>query len=175
MIGKHEFHLGKYLPQVIDEIGGDIDFVILDTVHYLPGEVLDFIAVLPYLKADAVVALHDVALNYYERPGWTNAYCTGVLFGAVTADKFLNFLPNVNGNTLFRYPNIAAFQINEQTRANIDQVFLSLLINWNYLPQPGELHLYRAHYQRHYSKELIDIFNETINMNLCNMVMDSYR
>ena len=31
--GTHEFHLGKVLPQVIDEIGGEIDFMILDTVH----------------------------------------------------------------------------------------------------------------------------------------------
>jgi len=47
--GTHEFHLGKVLPQVIDEIGGGIDFVVLDTVHKLPGEVLDLLAMLPYL------------------------------------------------------------------------------------------------------------------------------
>lgn len=174
MSGEHKFHLGRYLPQVIDEIGGDIDFVILDTVHYLPGEILDFVAMLPYLKDGAVVVLHDVADNHYERPAWTNAYCTGVLFSAVTAEKFLNFIPTGCGNTFFRYPNIAAFQVSEQTRANIDQVFLSLVINWNYVPQPGELQLYRAHYQRHYPKELVDIFVETIRMNLCNMIMASY-
>lgn len=162
------------MPQVIDEIGNEIDFVILDTVHYLPGEILDFLAMLPYLKEGAVVVLHDVADNHYERPGWTNAYCTGVLFSAVTAEKFLNFIPTGCGNTFFRYPNIAAFKVNEQTRTNIDQVFLSLVINWNYVPQPGEIHLYRAHYQRHYPKELIDIFVETIRMNLCNMIMASY-
>lgn len=43
LCGTHEFYLGKYLPQVIDEIGGNIDFVILDTVHYTPGELLDFL------------------------------------------------------------------------------------------------------------------------------------
>lgn len=48
--GKHEFHLGKFLPQIIDGIGGNIDFVILDTRHTMPGEGLDFLAVLPYLK-----------------------------------------------------------------------------------------------------------------------------
>ena len=37
LIGNHEFYLGNYLPQVINKIGGDIDFVILDTVHSLPG------------------------------------------------------------------------------------------------------------------------------------------
>lgn len=37
----------------------DIDFLILDTVHDAPGEILDFLAFLPYLADDAVVVLHD--------------------------------------------------------------------------------------------------------------------
>lgn len=174
LCGKHEFYLGKYLPQVIDEIGGDIDFVILDTVHFMPGEILDFIAVMPYLKEGALVVLHDVADNHYERPNWINAYCTGVLFSVVTAEKFLNFIPKGCGNTFFRYPNIAAFKINEHTRANIDQLFLSLVINWNYSPKPAELKFYLTHYRRHYPKQLVDIFVEMIRMNLCNIIMTPY-
>lgn len=172
--GKHEFHLGKYLPQVIDGIGGEIDLAIIDTVHFMPGEILDFLAVLPYLKDGAVVVLHDVALNHYDRPTWTNAYCTGVLFSAVTAEKFLNFVEQEYEKVAFSYPNIAAFQINEQTRENIDQVFLSLMINWNYPPHPNEINLYRAHYRRYYPKELLEIYNEAVKMNLYNLLMTSY-
>ncbi|MBQ4402827.1 MAG: class I SAM-dependent methyltransferase [Selenomonadaceae bacterium] len=68
--GTHEFHIGKVLPQIIDEIGGDIDFVILDTVHNLPSEVLDFIAMLPYLKVGAVVVLHDVSDKKFLSSGY---------------------------------------------------------------------------------------------------------
>ena len=173
LCGKHEFHLGKYLPQVIDNIGNKIDFVILDTVHFVPGEILDFIAVLPYLKDGAVVVLHDVALNYYERPAWTNAYCTGLLFSAVTAEKFLN-LQTDDDKSKFVYPNIAAFQINEQTRRNIDQVFLALSINWFYMPKPDEMQIYLAHYQRFYPSDLRKIFVEILKMNLENMVIGSH-
>lgn len=129
---------------------------------------------MPYLKIGAIIVLHDIALNQYDQPQFINAFATGVLFSAVSAEKFLNFLPNDNGNAFFRYPNVAAFQVTRQTVKNINQVFLSLLITWNYIPQQGELRLYRAHYQRYYPKELVDIFVETIKMNLCNMIVTPY-
>ena len=169
--GKHEFYRGKFLPQVIDEIGGDIDFVILDTMHIMPGEGLDFLAVLPYLKAGAVVVLHDVSLNQFE--GFSNAHATTVLFSSVTAEKFLNFVQG-DANSKFTYPNIAAFQINEQTVKNIENVFLTMVLRWNYLPSQGELQLYLRHYKRHYPPELCKIFLEAIRMNLYNMVVASY-
>lgn len=170
--GSHEFHCGKILPQVIDEIGGDIDFVILDTVHFLPGEVLDFLAMLPYLKGGAVVVLHDVALNQYKRQsGWADACATGVLFGAVTAEKFLSFMPE----DLFRYPNIAAFRINEQTLENIDNVFLSLILCWKYLPAEEQLVTYRKLYQKFYSAELCEIFQEAVDMNAYNSYLVQHK
>ena len=42
--------LGKLLPEQMPTIGDNIDFVILDTMHILPGEMLDFLTVLPYQK-----------------------------------------------------------------------------------------------------------------------------
>ena len=162
LIGTHEFHLGKVLPQVIDEIGGEIDFVILDTVHGLPGEVLDFIAVLPFLKIDSIVVLHDVSLNQREYP---SAESNGILLSAVTAEKFLNF----DEQALFRYPNIGAFKVSEQTAEHIDNVFLSLVLNWKYLPSDKELVAYRRHYKRFYPVELCEIFQEAIDMNAYNL------
>ena len=171
MSGKHEFRLGRYLPQVIDEIGGDIDFVILDTVHSMPSEGLDFLAMLPYLKHGAMVILHDVSLNQYGNNH--NANATGVLFSAVTAEKFLNFVPD-DGNRKFNYPNIAAFQVTEQTINYIENVFLTMVLRWAYLPSQGEIQLYLRHYQRYYPPELCKIFVEAVKMNLYNLVIASY-
>lgn len=161
------------MPQVIDEIGNEIDFVILDTIHLLPGEGMDFLAMLPYLKEGTMVVLHDVVLHQSALNA-QNVCATGVLFSAVTAEKFINFVPD-SKNFKYSYPNIAAFQINEQTRANIENVFLTLILRWTYMPSQGEINLYRAHYQRHYPVELCAIFNEAIKMNLYNLVMASYR
>lgn len=167
--GTHEFYLGRYLPQVIDEIGGDIDFVVLDTIHFLPGEVLDFLAVLPYLTADAVIVLHDVIYNQLS-VNHINGHATTILFSAVIAEKFINFIPDED-NSKFRYPNIAAFQINEQTAANIENVFLSLILRWNYFPSEAELITYRKFYRRFYSEELCEIFQEAIDMNAFNFYL----
>ena len=156
--GTHEFHLGKILPQVIDEIGGDIDFVILDTIHRLPGEVLDFLTVLPYLTDNAVVVLHDVLLHQTAKP-IENA--TGVLFGAVSADKFLNFQAD---DELFRYPNIAAFKVNEHTTACVDNLFVSLILNWNCFFNE-QIFVYREHFRRFYSDALMKIFQESVDIN----------
>ncbi len=172
MCGNHKLHLGKYLPQVIDGIGGEIDFVILDTVHTMPGEGLDFLAMLPYLKMGAVVVLHDVTYNQLK-PQNFNGHATTALFSAVTANKFLNFIPD-DGRSRYVYPNIAAFQINEQTVMNIENVFLTMILRWTYLPSQGEINLYRTHYQRYYPPELCAIFNEAVKMNLYNLVMANY-
>ena len=166
--GTHKFHIGKILPQVIDEIGGGVDFVILDTAHVLPGEPLDFLAVLPYLTDEAVVVLHDVSLHQY---GTTNSQATGVLLSAVTADKFLNFQPD---DELFRYPNIAAFKVNEHTAANVENVFLSLTLRWEYFPY-RQLLIYQQHYRRFYADALCEIFQEAVDMNAYNFWLEEQR
>ena len=164
--GIHKFHLGKFLPQVIDEIGGDIDFVILDTVHNLPGEVLDFLAVLPYLKVGSVIVLYDVALNQ-QNPNMPEYFSNAALFSAVTAEKFLNF----DERAPFRYPNIGAFQVSQQTVDHIDNVFLSLILPWKYLPPEKEIVAYRRLYRRFYPAELCEIFQEAIDMNSYNFYL----
>ena len=83
-------------------------------------------------------------------------------------EKFLNFQPE---GELFRYPNIAAFQVNEQTRANIENVFLTMILRWSYLPSEAELVLYREHYRRFYSEGLCAIFQEAIDMNAYNFYL----
>lgn len=165
MRGEHKFYLGKYLPQVIDEIGGDIDFVILDTVHSAPGEVLDFPVMLPYLKDGAVVVLHDLTYNYGSTPMHMLGYATPTLLASVTAaDKYLNSKSG-SKESPFNYPNIGAFTIDEQTREHIGNLFLSMIITWAYVPDNNQIKIYREFYERHYPAELVKIFNEAVRMN----------
>ena len=44
----------------IENIGGDIDFVFIDTAHLMSGEVLNVIEILPFLKENAIIAFDDV-------------------------------------------------------------------------------------------------------------------
>lgn len=149
----HRLLLGKFLPERLDEIGDGIDFLILDTVHVLPGEILDFIAAFPYLAHDAVVVLHDTCLHY--APGMSgNEVATSVLLQSVVADKFLNIQDS--------YPNIAAFQINQDSYTYFTDMFSALILPWAYLPEDRELALYEAAIQKHYNAQCLRLFQQAV-------------
>lgn len=156
---QHNFLLGKLLPEVIDEIGSEIDFVILDTVHAMPGELLDFLTVFPYLKSDACVVLHDIALNHYDTLSLFS-YANQVLLRCVVADKYFV----ADDSRTSKYPNIGAFDINADTGKNIDDLFHALTINWMYRLQPLHFELYRKHYARHYGNEKASLFSAIYEM-----------
>ena len=169
-VGTHEFYIGTTLPFVLDEIGGDIDFVILDTAHVLPGEVLDFLVALPYLKENAVVCMHDVSECHMDLPH-IHSHATAALFSSVTADKFLNLI--MNDDLSFKYPNIAAFQINSDTMKNIENVFLTLILRWRYLPSSKDLKGYAEMLARHYSQDLYTIFMQALVLNADSLMKET--
>lgn len=88
----HRLFLGRNIAQVIDnEIGHGIDMLILDTIHYLPGELLDFLVCLPYLSRQAVVILDD--LTFAHGGESTSAVATKILYDLMVVTKV--FPPNV--------------------------------------------------------------------------------
>ena len=74
-------YTGGISVEFLDKIGKEIDFLILDTMHILPGELLDFLACLPYLSKNCVGVLHDVVLHHIGQEA--NGYATQVLLDTV--------------------------------------------------------------------------------------------
>ena len=159
---RHHFYLGKELPYVIDDIGADIDFAILDTAHYLPGEILDFLCVLPYMSEGATVVLHDVTLNLYDGQ---QGFATKILLDVVRGVKYWNY-----GNDLVE-TNIAAFSIDEETKRTIINVFSSLTCTWAYMPEVSSLGAYNDIYKKYYETECVNLWQLIVNsqMKLLNM------
>lgn len=160
----HTLLTGAYAAEHLEDIGDHIDFLILDTVHKLPGELLDFLACYPYLERGAVVVLHDITLNHFgksdrELVGNANDYATKILFDVVTADKFIDIDKN---NAL---SNIGAFIINDDTAKYIENLFSAMSITWTYRVSDEELHLYRDFYTRYYSEDMLELFDMAVNMN----------
>lgn len=147
--GKHKVLLGKLLPEVVEEIGDNIDFVILDTSHILPGEMLDFLAIYPYLGSKACVVLHDIALNHYDIH--SESFATQLLMDVVVADRIIG----EDKNREFGYPNIGAFIVNGDTERYISNAFNALLITWTNLPKREEFELYLHLFEQSYSAELV--------------------
>ena len=134
-----KLYTGCTVAHVIEEIGNDIDFVILDAAHILPGEVLDFLTIFPYLSKDATIVMHDIlAATEGLAADW---YATGILYFSVLADKF-SLIRDFPGALYGSICNIGAFQINEDTKKCLENIFLTLYLPWPCIPAPEHSHEY---------------------------------
>lgn len=156
----HTYHLGQVIPNVLDQIGNGIDFVILDTTHALPGEILDFIVLFPYLAPNACIILHDIANNHYGNS--TSAFATQLLLDTVTAIKIIE---HDNDRELL-YPNIGAFILNNDTLKYIKDVFNSLMISWNYIPEQNVLQAYLDSVKKSYGIEFQQLLTTIYQLQL---------
>lgn len=158
---KHQFFLGKTIGGVIDRIGKEVDFVIIDTTHVLPGEVLDFITILPYLTDDAIVVLHDVDVHYgrllRNESGAKEDVATRILLSVVAAKRMID--------TENKLCNIAAFEINADTYRYIEGCFLALGLIWGYRLSIENLIEYRNAISKKYDKYYVELFDLAVRIN----------
>lgn len=158
---------GKTVAGQLEKIGKGIDLAFIDSAHVLPGELLDFLALLPYLSKDAVVLVHDTALNYLGILEETSdilvvkkSVATKILLGTVCADKY-TFLNDKN-----EFVNIGCFQITEDTYKNVMDIFWMLSMTWEMMPQNSLLSEYREIIQMHYDKSCLQIYDAAVSSNL---------
>ncbi len=142
-----------------DEIKKEIDFLIIDTMHITPGELLDYITLLPYLKQDALVVFHDIALPYAVT-NHREAFVMGMLFACSEGEKYFNTF-DFGGI----YSNIGALQVTGKTMEDIEKVFLALLVPWEYIPDKRQLAGYRSIINDCYSKTLLSMFDKAVEIN----------
>lgn len=155
---KHKLHIGV-LPDCIDEIGGEIDFLILDTTHLLPGELLDFLVALPYLTENAIVVLHDIWVHHWEYSVNENSQATRVLLSAAVGEKLVcSSLPSDL--------NIGAIMLNADTRKYVENIFHALALTWKYIPGAEYLDLCRRCYARHYEERLVALYDLAVEKNI---------
>ena len=78
---KKNWHLctGKFLPEIIEDLNLEFDFCFLDTAHRLPGEILDYLVVLPFMRVGGIIAMHDTSLFFTDE----GALSTRVLISCI--------------------------------------------------------------------------------------------
>lgn len=156
---KHNLILGKTIAQVLPEIcesdKSKIDMLILDTIHYLPGELLDFIVCLPYLSKNAIVVIDD--LTFAHSGENKNAIATKVLFDTVVAEKYVPYFT--------KYPKMAAFKVNAETRKYVTDLFSALVTPWGYEMKEELMTPYINLIDSNYDKDEKSIFMEAIRIN----------
>lgn len=154
------FFSGDIYPKFADEIGNEIDFVLLDAAHFLPGEILDFIAVLPNLSNNATVVLHDTSLHLmdYKRK---YEHATRILFNTVNADK----IAFKDTELYYFITNLSAFKITPDTHKNIANIFASTYLNWGYLPPEQQIQDYMKYFFKFYPHEYVEMIEIAYNTN----------
>ena len=133
----------------MDEIGGEIDLCLIDTMHINPGEFLDFLIVLPYLKKNAILILHDIGLYHFDKFGVTN----GILFSCLKGKK-LSF----NEGLWNSFANIGAVILDENIKDNILDYLYLLTLPFEYLPTDNDILECQKLFSKNYEEEFVDTF-----------------
>ena len=152
---KWKLYTGGVAAKFMDNIGGDIDLCLLDTAHINPGEFLDFLMVLPYLKKNAIVILHDTLFQLY-RDGYTNA----ALFSSLKGKKI-----TISEGKLSNIGNIGAVILDENIMDNVFDYFYLLTLKWQYLPSDEDFLLIEKLFSKFYNKDLINMYWSIVLMN----------
>ncbi|MBQ7739355.1 MAG: class I SAM-dependent methyltransferase [Desulfovibrionaceae bacterium] len=158
-----KFQFGHYLPEFLATTTEQFDFCILDTVHSLPGEVLDFLAILPFMPDGAVLVVHDFHWHLYSNEvndHATKAYATKVLLDTACGEKIICRDPQRPAVL----PNIAALIIDQNTRRYITNTFSSLSMPWQYALSDHEFQIYLQWYTHYYGVELAEVFTLAHNL-----------
>lgn len=156
---RHVTYYNRDVVQVIEEIGEEIDCVILDTMHTLPGELLSLCALLPFLAHNAIIILHDLCLNIAKDTSSENVlnristFASKVAFTSIVSrKKFILDVPLANIGCVF-YDK----EFFEETAYSI---FQNMTLTWNYYPSTL-IQKYQKFIKKFYDTNIFNFFDET--------------
>lgn len=158
-----EIYRGYDYIDVYKEIGNDIDFIIIDTVHTMPGEFLTFLTALPQLKDGCILILHDIHLNMKKfknnkfGPYDNAAYCTGLLYAGLSSPEKFSLKTD-------RISNIGALVVDESTRDNVKDIFRLLCSQWYKFPHNLNFPEYCQFINEHYPQECSQLFERCLRL-----------
>jgi predicted O-methyltransferase YrrM len=170
LMNKWTLYIGTLTSQVIETIGNDIDFAFIDTMHITPGEMLDWLMVLPFLKEEAIVVFHDTYVLYNSQLYINTKTITSnnQLFCYVRGELIL---PQY-GNKIFNR-NIGALKLAPEQKYYYYQYFLALAIQWEYMPSISDIQFMRDFFMKYYGQKYVDIFDEALEKN--KIYLDNYK
>ena len=155
---KWKLFTGQQPHKFLIKLKMKFDFVFLDTAHSAPGEILNFIELLPFLNENAILVLHDILWHFHTQIKFypSNVYLYPVIYG----DKvLLKYKDGSIGNMG------AIFLYNNQEKHYLDYFFL-LLAFWEYMPKDNEINDLRIFIKNFYKKNIyLKIFDTAVIKN----------
>jgi predicted O-methyltransferase YrrM len=167
---KWKLYTGGLSINFLEEIGKNIDFCLIDTMHINPGGILDFLMVFPYLKENAIVVLHDTKLNTCDyanrRPGFSrNDITNNILINSIFGKKLIqgNYSKDDDNNGLKTIlPNIEGVVLNKNSKRNIFGIINLLSLKWEYILRREEINNIITFFEKHYDKYYIEYLHRII-------------
>ena len=149
---------GNISTEYIEKIGENIDMVFIDTAHFEPGEILDFLIILPFLKENAIVIFHDIA-NQITASVNRNEWAPYIIFNAIRGIKYLPF-----GNNILTQ-DIGAVKLDRNQKKYYHDYFRLLGGQWQYFPKESHINQVRKFFKKYYDKECLIMFEEAVSFN----------
>ncbi len=159
---KWTLYTGGIAANFLDEIGGDIDLCLIDTVHSLPGEIFDVLMALPYLKKDAIIIFHDTNLQLRKDNLLIAQFVNNLLMSSISGTKLIpECRLNINGFGKF-FNNIGAIQTDTSTFIKLYELFNILAVKWNYLPNNYIITTFKNFLKKFYNEYYVDYFEAIV-------------
>lgn len=157
-LNKWTLYQGNVAAKFIEQIGNNIDMVFIDSAHYEPGEILDFIIVLPFLKEGAIVGFHDIA-NQITVSKTREEWAPYIIYNIIRGKPYLP-----SGDIRLKHDIGIKILENNQDKYYYDY-FRSLGGQWQYFPKEEYINLIIEHFKKYYNKDCVTIFQESVEFN----------
>ena len=155
---KWSLFIGNIATEFIEKIGNKIDIAFIDSAHFEPGEIIDFLIILPFLKEEAIIIIHDIA-NQITISKERNEWAPYIIFNSIRGEKFF---PSGN-KTLTN--DIGAVKLEKNQKKFYHDYFRLLGGQWQYFPKEIYINSLRNHFKKYYDEECLNIFEEAVNFN----------
>lgn len=149
---------GDVAAKFIEQIGNNIDMVFIDSAHFEPGEILDFLIVLPFLKENAIVGFHDIG-NQITSSRTRNEWAPYIIFNMIRGKKYLP-----SGHKQLRH-DIGIKILDSNQKQYFHDYFRALGGQWQYFPKEKHIELIREYLKKYYDNDCLLMFNEAVEFN----------
>jgi len=152
---------GNIAAKYIEKIGKNIDLVMIDTSHFEPGEILDFLLILPFVKEEAIIIFHDIdqQITKTKEKGMREEWAPYIIFNLIRGEKFF---PSGDG---MLNKNIGAIKLEKNQKRFVHDYCRALGGQWQYFPKDKHIQLIQKYFEKYYDNTCQMILNETINFN----------
>ena len=172
MIG---YRVNKYFPELskkwklytgaqphifLEKLNIKFNFLLLDSAHVSPGEILNFIEALPFLNENAIVVIHDIMWHFGKKPKFKFFPSCISLMPSLYGDKI--FMHKKDGG----FSNIGAVFLYQNQEKHYIDYFLLLLNFWEYTPKDNQINELRLFIKKYYKdRKYISIFDIAVREN----------